>query len=952
MGAPCDNALAMADLPRPATAEVPRPAAAASPVAPGAGTRPSGELAAGAAPGPAERPIRPSLAARRPLAADGAPGAVGAAARVGPEEVLDRFVEWTADAGFTLYRAQEEALLEIAAGRHVILNTPTGSGKSLVALGLHFKALCEGRKSFYTSPIKALASEKFFSLCDDFGAENVGMLTGDAAINPRAPIVCCTAEVLANMALRRGEELDAPYVVMDEFHYYSDPERGVAWQIPLITLPHTRFLLMSATLGDMSGIAERLRAQTGVEVAVVTSAERPVPLDYDYRETPLHQTVEDLLAAAKAPIYVVNFTQRECAELAQALTSARIASREERDRIREAIGGARLDTPYGKEFRRFLSFGIGVHHAGLLPKYRLLVEQLSQQGLLRVICGTDTLGVGVNIPIRTVLFSRLAKFDGKKTAMLSVRDFKQIAGRAGRKGFDEQGSVVAQAPEHIVEKRLAERRVEAGKKKRKVGGAAPKGEVSWTRETFEKLISRPPETLKSRFRVTHGTVLNLLQRDAERDDPSRRNFDSLRQLIARSHEDEASKRRLLAEAAVLVRSLYRAGVVQMTRDTARRYLWVVIDANLQWDFSLHQALSLFLVEALGRLDAQADSYAADVVSLVEAVLEDPEVVLRRQVDKLKQELVARLKADGVPYEERMERLEEVLPPRPPQPLVDLLYGAFNRFRGDHPWVGGRDIRPKSIGRELLLDYLAFGDFIKRYGLERSEGVLLRYLSQLYKTLKQSIPETARSEAVLDALGFFRALIERTDTSLLEEWEELLHPELRREREREHEAAEALWISELVADPKVFAARVRAEMHLLVRTLAARDWEAAAESVRGPLAVTEGSADADRGAPVGEGVGAGTVSTRLAAGGADGWDAERFESEMAPFFAEYGELPFTPEARRHQFTHIQRTGDRTWEVRQTLLDPQGDNLWAIAGDIDLRDPHALEGPLVRLRRIGP
>jgi Domain of unknown function (DUF3516)/DEAD/DEAH box helicase len=917
----------MADLP---------PAAVVAAAALGGASVPAAQPAAAPAP-PAPssaRAARPSLAARLPGPAPG-----GGRREVGPEEVLDRFVEWTADAGFALYRAQEEALLEIAAGRHVILNTPTGSGKSLVALGLHFKALCEGRTSFYTSPIKALASEKFFALCDDFGAENVGMLTGDAAINPRAPIVCCTAEVLANMALRRGEALDAPYVVMDEFHYYSDPERGVAWQVPLVTLPRTRFLLMSATLGDMSAIAERLRAQTGVEVALVTSAERPVPLDFEYRETPLHQTIEGLLDAGKAPIYVVNFTQRECAELAQSLTSLRIASREDRDRIREAIGGARLDTPYGKEFRRFLSFGIGVHHAGLLPKYRLLVEQLSQQSLLRVICGTDTLGVGVNIPIRTVLFSRLAKFDGRKVAMLSVRDFQQIAGRAGRKGFDDQGSVVAQAPEHIVEKRQAERRAAqggAGKKRRKPGAAAaPKGEVSWSRETFDKLISRPPETLKSRFRVTHGMVLNLLQRDAERDDPSRRNFDSLRELIARSHEDEASKRRLLSEAAVLVRSLYRAGVVHMARDTAGPYLWVVVDADLQWDFSLHQALSLFLIEALGQLDQQSESYAADVVSLVEAVLEDPEVVLRRQVDKLKQELVARLKADGVPYEERMERLEEVGPPRPPQALVDFFHGAFHRFRGDHPWVGGRDIRPKLIGREMLLDYLGFGDFVKRYRLERSEGVLLRYLSQLYKTLKQSVPEAARSEAVLDALGFFRALLERTDTSLLEEWEELLHPELRREREREHEAAEALWIRELVADPQAFGARVRAEMHLLVRTLAARDWEAAAESVR--VGQPAGGAPAG-GAPAGDEEAS--------------WDAERFERELAPFFAEYGELLFTPEARRHQFTHVQRTGDRTWEVRQTLLDPQGDNLWAIAGDVDLRDPHALEGPLVRLHGIGP
>jgi superfamily II DNA/RNA helicase len=863
-----------------------------------------------------------------------------AAGLASAEEILDRFVEWTAAAGFTLYRAQEEALLEIAAGRHVILNTPTGSGKSLVALGLHFKALCEGRTSFYTSPIKALASEKFFSLCDDFGAENVGMLTGDAAINPRAPIVCCTAEVLANMALRRGEDLDAPYVVMDEFHYYSDPERGVAWQIPLLTLPRTRFLLMSATLGDMTTIAERLQARTGIEAALVTSTERPVPLDFDYRETPLHQTVEELLAAGKAPIYIVNFTQRECAELAQALTSGKIASREERERIREAIAGARLDTPYGKEFRRFLSFGIGVHHAGLLPKYRLLVEQLSQQGLLRVICGTDTLGVGVNIPIRTVLFSRLAKFDGKKIAMLSVRDFKQIAGRAGRKGFDDQGSVVAQAPEHIVEKRQAERRAaqgSAGKKKRKPGAAAaPKGEVSWNRETFEKLISRPPETLKSRFRVTHGMVLNLLQRDAERDDPERRNFATLRDLIARSHEDEAAKRRLLAQAAVLVRSLYRAGVIRLARDTHRPYLWVVIDADLQWDFSLHQALSLFLVGALGQLDAQGESYAADVVSLVEAVLEDPEIVLRRQVDKLKQELVARLKADGIPYEERMERLDEVRPPQPPQPLVDFFHGAFNRFRGDHPWVGGREIRTKSIGREMLESYLGFGDFVKLYHLERSEGVLLRYLSQLYKTLKQSVPEAARTEAVFDALGFFRTLLERTDTSLLEEWEQMLHPELRRQRAPQHEAAEALWIGELIADPQAFGARVRAEMHLLVRTLAARDWEAAAEAAQG--AAEEAGGEVARAA--------------VARDGGDAWDAERFERELAPFFAEYGELLFTPEARRHQFTQLRRTGDRTWDVRQVLLDPQGDNLWAIAGDIDLRNPRALDGPLVRLRRIGP
>ncbi|HYH46711.1 MAG TPA: DUF3516 domain-containing protein [Thermoanaerobaculia bacterium] len=868
---------------------------------------------------------RPSLASRLP---DGP--------LADPDEVLDRFVDWVAEMGFELYPAQEEALLELMAGRHVILNTPTGSGKSLVALGLHFKALCEGKPSFYTSPIKALASEKFFALCDVFGPERVGMLTGDASINPDAPVLCCTAEVLANMALRRGDSLDAPYVVMDEFHYYSDPERGVSWQVPLLVLPRTRFLLMSATLGDTSAIAEHIERQTDSKVSLVSSEQRPVPLDFDYRETPLHETIEELLAAGKAPIYIVNFTQRECAELAQSLTSMKIATREERDGIRDAMAGVRLDTPYGKEFRRFLSFGIGVHHAGLLPKYRLLVEQLSQQGRLKVISGTDTLGVGVNIPIRTVLFTRLAKYDGKKIGLLSVRDFKQIAGRAGRKGFDVQGSVVAQAPEHIIEKRRQDRKADAGGKRPKVPVKGPaKGEVSWTKEAFEKLITRPPETLKSRFKISHGMVLNLLQHDAEVDDPARGNFWSLRELIRRCHEDEGTKSRLRSHAAILVRSLYRAGILRILKDTRSEYRWVVIDQELQWDFSLHHALSLYLVQTLDLLDPSSEDYQFDVLTLVEAILEDPDVVLYKQVDKIKNELVAQLKADGVPYEARMEKLDEVTHP---QPLADFLHGSFNRFKGEHPWVGGREIRPKSIGREMIENYMSFSDYVKRYGLQRSEGVLLRYLSQLYKTLDQTVPERAKSEEVQDVIGFFRTLIHHTDTSLLEEWESLLHPEIRLAHQPQREALDALWIQDLLADPKVFAARVRAELHLLVRALAHRDWEAAVAAVHQtvPLPEVEGEGQPEQ------------ATTE----DPNAWTQARFEAALAPFFAEHGEMVFGPESRRHQHTQIRPTGERTWQVSQTLLDPQGDNLWAVLGTVDLSDPYAVEGPLVRLERIGP
>jgi superfamily II RNA helicase len=841
-----------------------------------------------------------------------------------PDEILGLFLDWVASTGLTLYPAQEEALLELMAGKHVILGTPTGSGKSLVALGLHFKAACEGKVSFYTSPIKALASEKFFSLCNDLGPENVGMRTGDASINPEASVVCCTAEVLSNMALRLGEALEAPYVVMDEFHYYADRDRGVAWQVPLLVLPRTQFLLMSATLGDTRAIAERLRQDPGREVAHVTSEDRPVPLDFEYRETPLHETIETLLAAGKSPIYVVNFTQRECAELAQSLTSVKIGTKEEREEIRKVVAGIRLSTPYGKEFRRFLSFGIGVHHAGLLPRYRLLVEQLAQKGLLHVVCGTDTLGVGVNIPIRTVLFTKLAKFDGTKVGLLSVRDFKQIAGRAGRRGFDTQGSVVAQAPEHIVEKRQAEKKSEAsGRKPRTVKGP-PKGEVSWSAETFQKLIARPPETLVSRFKLTHGMVLSLLQRDEEEE--AGRNFAALRDLIARCHEDDATKRRLLKQAAVLVRSLYRAGIIGLAPGRPVR---VVVAGDLQWDFSLHQALSLFALSVLDELDPASPTYAVDALTVVESILEDPDVILRRQADRAKGRLVAQLKEEGVPYEERMERLEEVTHPKP---LADFLYGAFNEFRTAHPWTAGSDVSPKSIGREMFETFAGFSDYVKSYGLERSEGVLLRYLSQLYRTLDQTVPEPAKTDELWDVLGFFRSLVGETDASLLEEWERMRHPELLlAERVAPVAAArrtEATWLTELLANPRVFAARVRAEAQLLVRALARKDWEEAAERVWQP---PEGAGEA----PAVDGP----------------WSAERFEAAMAPFFEEYGELVSGAEARLHHLTRLSPAGPRRWEVSHTLLDPMGDGTWALFADIDLTDPGAPDGPILRLRRIG-
>jgi superfamily II RNA helicase len=828
------------------------------------------------------------------------------------EAAFDRFLAWVADLGLALYPAQEQALLELWAGKHVVLSTPTGSGKSLVALALHWKALCEGRRSFYTAPVKALASEKFFALCDELGAENVGMLTGDASINWAAPVVCCTAEVLSNMALRRGEAADAPYVVMDEFHFYADPERGVAWQVPLLALPRTTFLLMSATLGNTAPIEERLARRTGRAVAHVHADERPVPLEYEWRETPLHETVEDLLARGRAPVYVVHFTQREAADRAQALTSTPVATREQRQAIAEAIAGFRFDSPYGKDVSRILRHGIGLHHAGLLPRYRLLVEQLAQRGLLRVVCGTDTLGVGVNIPIRTVLFSSLVKFDGERTRVLSVRDFRQIAGRAGRKGFDERGWVACQAPEHVIENRRLEERAGAARRKA-AKKRPPPGFVAWTRDTFERLVGSPPEMLVSRFRVTYGMVVSLLQR-GEETGVRGSGYRLAIALVEAAHEDARHRRVLRRDAARIFRSLRRAGLVQRVFDAEQAGSVVRVSPDLQRDFSLHQSLSLYLVDAVPLLDRDSPEYARDVLSLAEAILEDPRPILQQQVQRARQELLARLKAEGVPYEERVARLEEVTYP---QPAAEFIRASFAFFCERHPWLAEEPVRPKSVAREMWEGYEDFDHYVRRYGLQRSEGVLLRYLSQLYNAVARSVPESARDEELWDAIGFFRALLARVDSSLVEEWEERVGPG--------RAAGPAVAPPppqpyDLARHPRALAARLRAELHQLVRALAARDFEAAAGCVR---------QDAE-----------------------DGWDAARFEAALAPFFAEHERVVSEPRARTADKTLVKPTAPRRWDVHQVLCDPAGEDLWQVEGEVDLTTDRAPAGPLVRLRRIGP
>ena len=813
-----------------------------------------------------------------------------------PDAVLDAFLQAMTARGLTLYPEQEEAILELFAGRNVVLNTPTGSGKSLVAAALHFKALCAGQRSVYTCPIKALVNEKFLSLCRDFGPENVGMMTGDASVNPHAPVLCCTAEILANIALTRGAHAEVSAVIMDEFHYYSDVERGYAWQVPLLTLPQARFLLMSATLGSTDFFERELTRVTGAPSLTVRSDRRPVPLAFEYSETPLAERVSQLLLAQRAPVYLVHFTQRAAAEAAQALMSLPICTKAEKATLATALEAVKFNSPYGKDMKRWLRHGIGVHHAGLLPKYRILVEQLAQKGLLKLICGTDTLGVGINVPIRTVLFTQLWKYDGKKAAILSVRDFRQVSGRAGRAGFDDQGYVIVQAPEHFIENKRAEEKAAAdpAKKKKLVKQRAPEGSVSWDAKTFERLRTAAPEELSSHFDVSHGMLLLVLSRDSD-------GCRALRDLINDCHETPTKKRALRQRAWQLFRALVERKIIEfIPREPSGRRLRVNLE--LQDDFSLHQALSLYLIDTLPLLERESPDYPFDVLTLCEAIVEDPEQILRRQVDKQKGLKIEEWKAAGIPYEERMAKLEEV---EHPKPLREFLYETFNTFAAAHPWVEQENVRPKSIAREMFERYQSFADYVRDYGLERSEGLLLRHLMQVWKVLSQTVPAAAKTEAVVEMEEYFRELIRGIDSSLLDEWERLKNPDF---VAIELEAKPARPASfDLTRDTAAFRRLVRVGVLGFLQDVAARDWEAARLRLAAPTATVDDE----------------TVSLV---------ESRRIEKEFQPYFDARGRFRLDPEGRALKHTHFLETSaahaeaGEILDVAQILADPEASNDW--------------------------
>jgi len=804
------------------------------------------------------------------------------------DAVYDAFTGWAAGTGLQLYPAQSEALIEIVSGSNVILATPTGSGKSLVATGAHFAALAGGRRSFYTAPIKALVSEKFFALCDVFGSSRVGMMTGDASVNAQAEIICCTAEVLANLALRQGRTADIGLVIMDEFHYYGDTDRGWAWQVPLLELGRAQFLLMSATLGDMTFLSEDLSRRTGRPTAVVSSVERPVPLFHYYATTPLHETISELLHSRQSPIYIVHFTQASALEQAQALMSINVCTREEKDAIAEAIGNFRFSSGFGKTLSRLVRHGIGVHHAGMLPKYRRLVEQLAQAGLLKIICGTDTLGVGINVPIRTVVLTSLSKYDGQRTRHLQAREFHQIAGRAGRAGYDTAGTVVVQAPEHEVENvRLLARAGDDEKKRRKVQRKkAPEGFVSWTKSTHDRLIAADPEPLTSHFAVSHSMLLNVIARPGNA-------FAAMRSLLTDNHEPASRQRRHVRSAIQAYRSLLTAGVVERLDEPDATGRTVRLTVDLPPHFALNQPLSTFALAAIELLDENSETFALDVVSVIESTLEDPRQILSAQQFKARGEAVAQLKAEGIEYDERMELLDEVTHPKP---LADLLDAAYAMYCKGHPWLIEHQLSPKSVVRDMWERAMTFGEYVSFYGLTRSEGSVLRYLSDAYRALRAGVPQAARTEGVEDLTEWLGEVVHQVDSSLLDEWAQLTSPE---------DLGAAGGRSEVAPPTRPLTANTRA-FTVLVRNALFRRVELAARRRYADL----GRLDV-----------------------ADGWDAAAWQEAMEGYYAEYDSIGIGGDARGPSLFHVTVEAGR-WLVRQVFDDPDDDHDWGISATVDL------------------
>ncbi len=672
--------------------------------------------------------------------------------------------------------------------------------------------------------------------------------------------------------------------------------------MPLLELTGCQFLLASATLGDTTTIGTDLEHRSGRPVTSVTSVHRPTPLHHQWRMTSVADSVTEAVREGLSPVYVVHATQAAAIERAQALASLPLTTRAQREAIVTALADTKMAGGFGQTLDRLVRHGVGVHHAGMLPRYRRLVERLAGEGLLPVICGTDTLGVGVNIPIRTVLMTALTKFDGSRVRTFTAREFHQLAGRAGRPGFDPDGHVWVQAPEHVIDhaRALAKAGDDPKARRKATKSKPPEGFVHYDESTMQRLVAASPEPLTSRFRVTPDLVATVLARP---DGPA-----ALKHLLATNHDPEPRRRQHRRRALAVYRSLEAAGVAERLRDESGRCQGVrvgslVDGSDERSSLRFSAPLMPFAIEVIATLDRDEPTYVLDVVSVVESVLDDPRQVLSAQLHAARGAEVARLKAEGVPYDERLELLDAVTWPRP---LADLLEECFATYRAHHPWVS-EEPSPKSIVREMLEHGDTFATFVRRYRLERSEGLVLRHLTDVWRTLDRSLPDDAYTPMLEDVIEWLGALIRATDATLLDEWRRLAGAPL-----HEHRALDAPSLA-AAGPPAAWRTTVRTAAFRWVELLATRAHHALAERC--------------------------------------GWSAASLDEAMAPYWAEHDAIGIDADARSAAWFRLDERPDR-WELHQILVDPERTGEWGFVASVDLAAAIAEGAPTLRLESLGP
>jgi hypothetical protein len=490
--------------------------------------------------------------------------------------------------------------------------------------------------------------------------------------------------------------------------------------------------------------------------------------------------------------------------------------------------------------------------------------------------------------------------------MLKAREFHQIAGRAGRAGFDTAGTVVVQAPDHLVENhRLVLKAGDDPKKLRRVQRKkAPEGQVNWSEDTYLRLVAAEPEALVSRMRVSHSMLLNVIARPG---DP----FQAMRRLLRDNHEDSRTQLRLVRRAVQQYRDLLAAGVVERVDPPDLDGRTVRLVEDLQLGFALNQPLSTYALAVFDVLDPEAPTYALDVVSVIEATLEDPRTVLGAQEHRARGEAIGGMKAEGIEYDERMELLMDVSHPKP---LEELLFHAFGVYRKSHPWVGDHPLSPKSVVRDMYERAMTFSEFVSHYELARTEGIVLRYLAGAYKALEHTVPDERKSEDFQDIVEWLGEMVRQVDSSLLDEWEALANPE---EESAEDAQDRADQVKPVTANARAFRVLVRNALFRRVE-LAALD------------RFTElGELDADA-----------------------GWDADAWSEAMDGYWEEYDELGTGPDARGPQLLHIEEVPqDGLWRVRQTFADPEGDHDWGISAEVDLTASDAEGRAVVQVTSVG-